>query len=294
MARPIKKGLDYFPLDVDMDQDDKIQLIEGEFGLKGFAIVVKLFTKIYDNGFYYPWRDKEKLLFARRVGKKNGSLVNEVVSRSVKWGIFNERLFNQSAILTSKAIQQRYFKAIKRRKNIVVPSDYVLVDINQLPEGVNVDKNLVNVDKNPTKESKGKESSVEPSGSPPDKGLPDSAQYGDEARELAEHLRDRIIEFDPDHKYANNPPSLHGWVKEIERAMRLDGRTYEQLEYMIDYIYTESSSTAQFWQGNIESGKKLRKHFDKIKNQIKNERGKQGPKSDEDLGINPNNKVVSL
>ena len=28
MARPQKNGLDYFPLDVDMDQDDKIALIE--------------------------------------------------------------------------------------------------------------------------------------------------------------------------------------------------------------------------------------------------------------------------
>ena len=30
MARPQKNGLDYFPLDVDMDQDDKIALIEAQ------------------------------------------------------------------------------------------------------------------------------------------------------------------------------------------------------------------------------------------------------------------------
>jgi len=33
MARPTKTGLDYFPLDVDMDNDDKIALIEANMDL---------------------------------------------------------------------------------------------------------------------------------------------------------------------------------------------------------------------------------------------------------------------
>ena len=40
MARPLKEGIDYFSLDCYMD--DKIKMIQAEFGLKGFAIVVKL------------------------------------------------------------------------------------------------------------------------------------------------------------------------------------------------------------------------------------------------------------
>ena len=35
MARPIKDGVDYFPLDTDFFQDDKVRLIKGEFGAKG-------------------------------------------------------------------------------------------------------------------------------------------------------------------------------------------------------------------------------------------------------------------
>ena len=45
MARLNKIGLDYFPLDTDIELNDKIQLIESEFGLKGFAIIIKLFIK---------------------------------------------------------------------------------------------------------------------------------------------------------------------------------------------------------------------------------------------------------
>lgn len=32
MARPTKTGLEYFPLDVDMDQDDKLFFIEAKYG----------------------------------------------------------------------------------------------------------------------------------------------------------------------------------------------------------------------------------------------------------------------
>ena len=35
MARPNKIGLDYFPLDVDIFEDEKISAISGEFGIKG-------------------------------------------------------------------------------------------------------------------------------------------------------------------------------------------------------------------------------------------------------------------
>ena len=45
MPRPIKNGVDYFPLDVHLDK--KFELIEAEFGLTGFAVVVKLLQRIY-------------------------------------------------------------------------------------------------------------------------------------------------------------------------------------------------------------------------------------------------------
>ncbi len=45
MPRPQKAGLDYFPLDTDMEKDDKIALIETKYGIVGFGIVIKLFKK---------------------------------------------------------------------------------------------------------------------------------------------------------------------------------------------------------------------------------------------------------
>ena len=51
MARPLKEGIDYFSLDCYMD--DKVKMIQAEFGLKGFAIIVKLWQIIYREHGYY-------------------------------------------------------------------------------------------------------------------------------------------------------------------------------------------------------------------------------------------------
>lgn len=71
--------------------------------------------------------------------------------------------------------------------------------------------------------------------------------------------------------------SLTGWVRELEKAMRLDGRTFKQLKFVIDYLFTRDTDVTKFWQPNIQSGEKLRAQFDKLKHQIKSEvdNGKQ-------------------
>ena len=78
MARPIKVGLDYFPLDCVLD--DKIELIEAEFGLSGFAIIIKLYQKIYaEQGYYCNFSSEVALLFARKngVGGNVASITSE-------------------------------------------------------------------------------------------------------------------------------------------------------------------------------------------------------------------------
>ena len=43
--------------------DDNIKMIQAEIGLKGFAIVVKLWQTIYrEHGYYCEWNEEKKLL----------------------------------------------------------------------------------------------------------------------------------------------------------------------------------------------------------------------------------------
>lgn len=93
-----------------------------------------------------------------------------------------------------------------------------------------------------------------------------------DALDVCNFLLDSIIYYDSNHRYSRNKPSLKSWVKDVDRAIRLDGRTVDQLKYIIEYVFRSNKKHSDFWATNLESGDKLRKHFDKIKLQIKQEK----------------------
>ena len=171
MARPVKEGLDYFPLYVDIFEDEKIEAISGEFGIKGEIIVVKLLCAIYKKGYFILWSDLVIAQMLKRLPGISKDLLNNVVERLVLWEFFDKDLFHSAGILTSEKIQENFFEATKRRKS-PKPTVYVLdkflendnsiesdvngvnVDINSQAKGVNVDINT----QSKVKESKVKDS----------------------------------------------------------------------------------------------------------------------------------------
>lgn len=144
MARPIKQGLDYFPLDTVLDS--KIELIEARYGLKGFAIIVKLYQYIYrELGYYCEWTNDVQLVFAKRNGVGAGC-VSEIVNTAIKRDIFDEEMYNKYSILTSKGIQQRYVDA-KRNGYERICREHLLISVPKNEE--NTTKTLVNATKTP-------------------------------------------------------------------------------------------------------------------------------------------------
>lgn len=163
----MNNGINYFPLNVHLD--DKFELIEAEFGLKGFAIVVKLFQKIYgQQGYYCEWSEDVALLFGKNVGL-GGDAVSEIVRAAIKRGIFDSELYDKYQILTSRGIQERYFEAVSRRKEVEVRKEYLLIKVDQiyknvriLNENVNISSKNVNIsEQKKVEESKVKEKKVE-------------------------------------------------------------------------------------------------------------------------------------
>lgn len=164
-GRPAKVGLDYFELDCHMEE--KVELIEAEFGLKGFAIIVKLYQSIYSGfGYYCEWTPDISLLWARRLGVSHSgdsgnldtadktsslpgfpnNLINNVVAASIKRNIFSEKLFNQYHILTSEGVQKRYLNATSKREKVEMKKEYLLLSdgritnnvvINSISDGIN-------------------------------------------------------------------------------------------------------------------------------------------------------------
>lgn len=157
-----KSSLDYFPLACSFE--DKIELIEAEFGLRGLAIIVKLYQKIYGEfGYYCEWNDEVALLFSRKAcGLPEGdNVVSEVIKAAIKREIFSENMFHEYGILTSAGIQKRYFEAVKRRTEIEVEKAYLLLSASQIPNNVNI--NQKNVCRNKENVYKNQQSKVEES-----------------------------------------------------------------------------------------------------------------------------------
>lgn len=143
MGRPIKKGLDYFPLDCHLET--KFKLVEATFGLKGFALVIKLLQHIYgEEGYYMEWTQDVGLLFALE-NNVSGSFVSEVVNDCLKRGIFDKEMFESKAILTSAGIQKRYLKMTEKRNGSKIFEDYVI--LNEPKKTVNSDKTHVSSEK---------------------------------------------------------------------------------------------------------------------------------------------------
>jgi len=157
MARTGKTGIDYFPLDIDFFNDEKIQFVSARFGMKGEAITVRILCKIYRNGYYTEWNDDIALLFAKSVGDGGlHSFVNDVVFELLKRGFFDKNIFEKFSILTSRGIQNRYFEATKRYKYIDVFKEYLLVDVPKTKNvyilEINANINSQNVYINPERE----------------------------------------------------------------------------------------------------------------------------------------------
>ena len=125
MARPIKEGLDYLPLDVDFFENPKIETIAEDYGCAGECIILRLFCKIYDNGAYIKCNDLLIKPLAKHTGT-SAEIVNNVIKSAIEYEIFDKGKFEQYGVLTSKGIQERYLFAKKRSKGSDIPEEFLL------------------------------------------------------------------------------------------------------------------------------------------------------------------------
>lgn len=210
MGRQNKVGLDYFELDCHMD--DKVRLIQAEYGLKGFAVFVRLLQDIYgENGYYCEWTQDRELLFASENGLNSGSvqLIRDIVSACIRRNIFSERLFKEYGILSSTGVQKQYLKATAKREVVELKKEYLLISIPKNRKNVVI--NSISVGRNSISDGRNKQSREEYSKESFSDDVADNICY--RARDIAhellskhwgrsptdadvEHVRDLIIGFE--------------------------------------------------------------------------------------------------
>ena len=114
----MKNGIKYFPFSSSLEQ--KYKFIKAQFGLKGLAIVVLVLQQIYgDEGYYCEWSQDVALLFADE-NSVGHNVVSEVIEEALRRGIFDKDLYDKYGVLSSVEIQEIFFEATRRRKNLKI------------------------------------------------------------------------------------------------------------------------------------------------------------------------------
>lgn len=130
MARPLKTGLDYFPLDVDILYDIKVRKIVKKSGEQAFSILIGLLCNIYkDKGYYAEYSDDLCFHVADTLDVSEES-VNEVITKALEVGFFDMQMYERHRILTSESIQARFESATLKRKESVINDIYWISSAN--------------------------------------------------------------------------------------------------------------------------------------------------------------------
>lgn len=114
MARPRKENLDYFPLDTDFFEDNKIRILKAKYGADGIAVYLYILCEIYHNKGYYTECDEDFVLimsdYFNFSEQKTTQILEYLVSRSL---LVKSILSETVTVITAKSVQRRYQEAKK-------------------------------------------------------------------------------------------------------------------------------------------------------------------------------------
>jgi len=126
MGRIAKRGLEYFPMDVDFFQDIKIRKLIRRQGGKAVAVYALLLCFIYKNGYYIGGDEELPFIISEQTGYDE-VYIQEVIKDCLALGLFNLEMYKKENILTSEGIQRRYKSILLTMKRVVRIDKYNLI-----------------------------------------------------------------------------------------------------------------------------------------------------------------------
>lgn len=142
MARPLKSGLDYFPLDVDFLHDRKVRRIVRQNGSAGISAIIALFCEIYrGKGYYVAW-DEDLCFDICDQTECGADEVKNILRSCLEAHLFDPDLYASHTILTSSALQQRYLKINQdcKRKRTIEQTYCLIAGDEPQADGVDLSK----------------------------------------------------------------------------------------------------------------------------------------------------------
>lgn len=224
MARRIRVGLDYFPLDTSWDLN--IRLLKVQYGLEGLGTAIQLFQMIYREGYSLKWNSETKQLFCseNHIDEKK---LDDILEFCIDHGLFDRGIFERYSVLTSRSIQRQWIRICTdaKRKNM-----YIEPSLNLCPENEE-EQEKQNQGKTPkiegnTREFSGKmrelSEEIKEKKNKEKKSIPEefSKQSGKSEKEIPPFIQDLAEQKRAlsEEKYGNNEPISSRFLKFIEKT----------------------------------------------------------------------------
>lgn len=138
MARPIKKGLDYFSHDVDMSEDLKIKKLEAKFGLTGYAVYNKILEQQYKYAGEFNLITEENILLYCKEWKITQPKLEKIIRACIDLKLFeNENLLSSSIEKRLEKINN-YRKTKRERFTVSKNEDNKNKDLQVVSEEQNI------------------------------------------------------------------------------------------------------------------------------------------------------------
>lgn len=139
MGNKRREGLSHFPLDVDIFEDEKLYYAEELVDANGYdqqlrvlidKVLIRLYCLIYKNGYQVPWDHRMRIAATQKIGNgMNITLLEKIVKAMVTAGLFNQEMFDNKHVLTSKRIQETWIDVVYRARRVhqTLNPDYKLL-----------------------------------------------------------------------------------------------------------------------------------------------------------------------
>lgn len=132
MGRKIKRGLDYYPVDVDIASDIKMRKLLKRCGGQAYTVYAFLLCLIYKNGYYIELDEDLPFILSEQTGYSE-EYIGQVIDSCLDIDLFNKTLYASDKVITSRAIQERY-SLIRRLTNVKNPIDeFSLISCQETP-----------------------------------------------------------------------------------------------------------------------------------------------------------------
>jgi len=122
----VSSGMNEFLLATQFDET--VELICARYGNSGLASLVRIWQKIYRvEGYWMPWDEDSADLFNSQSAHWEKQKLVKMVSECLDRGLFSKEKYQQYQVLTSAAIQKRYFRYKARAKACEVEENLLCI-----------------------------------------------------------------------------------------------------------------------------------------------------------------------